>query len=476
MAFTRKIGWGVALALLLAFTLAAEITPREERDIALWIIRLGGSVMVDGIDHPIADPFDLPERDFRILVVDMHGTITEPKGLERLSKLSQVRELYVPARVWSPVSDVKAPFADESFQYYTGMNKLEKFQAGLTTLAWLDIGDEGVKRMAPLTQLKDLRVALTTIKDPKCFEALVNLESLDLNDTYVRDSSLAPLAAMKNLRHLTLVGTLVTDDSLKYVRDLTKLEELDLYGVKITDDGVEHLRKLTALRKLNLLGAQITDASADILAQFTELRELNLYRSRITNAGLDKLRRLPHLQVLDLRYSAVTDAGVDAIRTALPKCRVSFVNTAPSFASRRVESKPANSSEPAVAKWIESMGGEARVADGRIQSISVARLAFSDSQMKYLAGLTGLEKLDIEATDVSDLGVASLAKLIKLRDLVLSFTSVSDRGLIHLARMTNLRRLMLAGLQLTGSGFSQLTGLTALESLDLASTPVTDEG
>ncbi len=78
--------------------------------------------MVDGIDHPIADPFDLPERDFRIVVVDMHGTITAPKDLEPLSKLSQVRELYIPARVWSPVSDVKAPFADESFQYYTGMH------------------------------------------------------------------------------------------------------------------------------------------------------------------------------------------------------------------------------------------------------------------------------------------------------------------------------------------------------------------
>src|SRR5882724_1357851 len=150
---------------LSAMRLQAEITSAEEREIAAWILRLGGQVMIDGVDRPIGDPFDLPARDFRIVVVDMHGTITEPKDLERLSKLSQVRELYIPARVWSPVSDVKAPFADESFQYYTGMHSLEKFQAGLTTLAWLDIGDEGVKRMAPLTQLKDLRVALTTIKD-----------------------------------------------------------------------------------------------------------------------------------------------------------------------------------------------------------------------------------------------------------------------------------------------------------------------
>ena len=72
----------------------------------------------------------------------------------------------MPARIWSPVSDVKAPFADESFQYYQGMKQLEQFSAGLTTLAWLDIGDEGVKRLAPLTQLKHLRLNNTTIKDP----------------------------------------------------------------------------------------------------------------------------------------------------------------------------------------------------------------------------------------------------------------------------------------------------------------------
>ena len=199
----------------LVLPLAAEITPTEERNIALWILRKGGQVMVDGVEQPIADPFDLPARDFRIVVVDMHGTFTEPKELEPLSKLADVRELYIPARLWSPVSDVKAPFADESFQYYAGMKKLEKFHAGLTTLAWLDIGDEGLKRMHPLVQLKDLRVALTTIKDPQCFESLVNLESLDLNDSYVVDASLAPLAKMKKLRRLSLVGTLITDDGLK---------------------------------------------------------------------------------------------------------------------------------------------------------------------------------------------------------------------------------------------------------------------
>lgn len=245
-----------------------QIPFAEERRIALWILRQGGQVMVAGVVHPISDPFDLPKRDFRIVVVDMHGTSTGAKELEPLSKLTEIRELYIPARVWNTSSTVKAPFADESFQYYAGMKKLEKFHAGLTTLGRIDMGDEGVKRMAPLTQLQHLRLNNTTIQDPNCFETLVNLESLDLGDAHVRDDSLVPLANMKNLRRLNLASTLITDDGLRHLRGLTTLEELDLYGVNVSDAGVEHLRKLTKLRRLNLLGAQITDASADIPGRF----------------------------------------------------------------------------------------------------------------------------------------------------------------------------------------------------------------
>ena len=40
--------------------------------------------------------FDLPDRDFRIVVVDLHGSMIEPKQLEEISKLEHVRELYIP--------------------------------------------------------------------------------------------------------------------------------------------------------------------------------------------------------------------------------------------------------------------------------------------------------------------------------------------------------------------------------------------
>ena len=309
------------------------------------------------------------------------------------------------------MSDVKAPLADESFAYYQGMKNLVKFHAGLTTLAWLDIGDKGVENLAPLTQLKSLRLDNTTIKDPKCFEALVNLEYLDLGDAYVLDHSLAPLANMKKLRRLDLTGTLVTDEGLKYLSGLTDMEDLNLYGVKVTDTGVQYLSKLTKLRSLNLLGAQITDASADVLAKFTELRELMLYRSHISDAGLAKLRKLKNLETLDLRYSGVSPSGVEAFKAAVPKCEVSYVATAPPVMMSHAAAAPAGRDDAAVAKWLQSLGGQVQIADGKITSISLARVEFTDAQVKYLAALSSLGKLDLEATDVSDLGLESLVGL-----------------------------------------------------------------
>jgi hypothetical protein len=39
------------------------------------------------------------------------------------------------------------------FDFFSGIKKLEKFEAGLTTLAWLDLWDVGLARIAPLAQL-----------------------------------------------------------------------------------------------------------------------------------------------------------------------------------------------------------------------------------------------------------------------------------------------------------------------------------
>ena len=462
--------------LVAALPAVAPADDFEERNIALWALRKGGRVLLQGGSEYVGDPMDLPPGKVRIVGIDMHGTVVPPKELGPLSQLPELREVFLPARVWSPTFDKKSEYADEMFDFLAHSTKLEKFEAGLTTLAYLRLGEAGLQRLAPLTQLKDLRVALVTIKSPKTLAPFVNMEYLDLNDANIMDEMMPGLSGMKKLRRLTMIGTLITDEGLKYIQDLTSLEELDLYGVRITDAGVNYLRKLTNLRRLNLLGAQITDASADVLAGMPQLTELNLYRSRLTNAGLSKLQKLPNLRLLDVRYSGVSEAGVTALRAANPRCRVAFVNKMAAQNLPAADAAPKGSTPKAIAAWVESIGGRVRLRDGQIHSISLARVPFNDKQLGHLRNLATLEALDLEGTDVSDLGLETIAGLPALRDLNLNFTSVSDRNLKSLSRLTRLTRLSLAGTLVEGTALGELAGLAHLDDLDLNSSRLTDAG
>src|SRR4051794_21109410 len=88
--------------------IAADL-PSDDREVALWVLRKGGRVRVNGGTAYIADPFELPDGPFRIIGADMHGTLIDPKEMEPLSRLPELREALLPARVWSPTFDIKSP-------------------------------------------------------------------------------------------------------------------------------------------------------------------------------------------------------------------------------------------------------------------------------------------------------------------------------------------------------------------------------
>ena len=152
----------------------------------------------------------------------------------------------------------------------------------------------------------------------------------------------------------------------------------------------------------------MTDASLEIISGFDDLRELNLYRSRVTNAGLAHLAKLKKLRLVDLRYSNVTSAGVQTLREALPNTKIVYFDSSPANVSENLDG-PANDTEPAIATWIRALGGEVTVANGSVEKVSLARQRFTDAQTVELGKLTSLRQLDLEATDVSDLGLKEVA-------------------------------------------------------------------
>ena len=81
---------------------AQEASP--DRIVAEWMLRMGGSVILEGQRRPITDLADLPTSDFRIHTLNFTG-ITQwgfalEDELKRLPPLPHLKELYVNGRLW----------------------------------------------------------------------------------------------------------------------------------------------------------------------------------------------------------------------------------------------------------------------------------------------------------------------------------------------------------------------------------------
>src|SRR5712691_4240260 len=101
---------------------------------------------------------------------------------------------------------------------------------------------------------------------------------------------------------------------------------------------------------------------------------------------------------------------------------------------------------------------------------------FDDRGLRHVGRMSGLTKLYLTGTSITDEGVRNLAGLTNLTELALDGTGISDAGLAHLAGLTNLRRLNLLGSTVTDNGLAHLERMPGLEELTLYRTKVSNAG
>ena len=108
----------LAIGLLVAGTCvlcAQEAT--ADRIVAEWMLRMGGSVVLEGQRQPIRNLADLPTTDFRLHTLNFSGITQWAFALEdelkRLPPVPHVKELYVNGRLWydQPVTLVASTMA-----------------------------------------------------------------------------------------------------------------------------------------------------------------------------------------------------------------------------------------------------------------------------------------------------------------------------------------------------------------------------
>jgi hypothetical protein len=94
--------------------------------------------------------------------------------------------------------------------------------------------------------------------------------------------------------------------------------------------------------------------------------------------------------------------------------------------------------------------------------------------MVHLAGLSNLEWLWLDSTQVTDAGLAHLTGLTGLQHINLNFTPVTDAGLMHLKGLTGLRELEieLGNIHVTEEGVAELQralpGLVVIDDSEIS--------
>ena len=113
---------------------------------------------------------------------------------------------------------------------------------------------------------------------------------------------------------------------------------------------------------------------------------------------------------------------------------------------------------------------------GVITNVSLINLELSDKQFLKLKGLTDVELIESNDSDVSDVGLNALVDMKKLRSLWLGGAQITGRGLTKLKGLTALEDLTLSRNHLSDDGLASLSGLTHMTKLGLNATSITDKG
>jgi Leucine-rich repeat (LRR) protein len=130
------------------------------------------------------------------------------------------------------------------------------------------------------------------------------------------------------------------------------------------------------------------------------------------------------------------------------------------------------------ARWIEQAGGSvAPEPDGKGVAVDLRASWVTDSDMPRLAQMSGLKRLNLSLTRVSDRGLRALKTAPDIEELNLYFAEqISDESLSIVKGWKHLKSLNLRGTKITDSTLDFLASVPTLESLDIGWAQITDTG
>ena len=308
--------------------------PMTDREIAEWVIGMGGDISVDGKTF-YSRIDELPTKPVKFIIINLKTASFEDHDLQRLAKLKTLVSLKLDS----------ASISNAGLQYLREMPNLNSVYLDRTKIT-----DEGLVHLRELQQLRTVSLQRTKIKGEELghLKDLPSLKTLDMNRAAITNSGMKAIGDLKQVTSLNIsFNSQIDDTGLGYIAGLSKLEELYAHLVpKITDEGLKHLQGMKQLETLTLSSTGITDAGLEQLAAFENLSELDIINCKITDSGLlhlkdlknlkklglgltpvtdlglQHLHGLKNLESLDLQETKVTPQGISELQKALPHCKI----------------------------------------------------------------------------------------------------------------------------------------------------------
>jgi len=309
--------------------------PMTDREIAEWVIGMGGVISVNGKTF-YSKIEELPTKPVEFIIVNLKTASFEDHDLQRLAKLKTLVSLTLDS----------ASISDAGLQYLRDMQNLNSVYLNQTKIT-----DEGLVYLRELKKLRTVSLQRTKITGEGLgsLKDLPSLRTIDVNRAAITNSGMKAIGDLKQLTSLNIAfNSQVDDTGLGHIEGLTKLEELYAHIVpKITDEGLKHLQGMKQLETLTLSSTGITNAGLEQLAKHESLNTLDVTNCKITDSGLEHLKDLKNLrnlrldltpisdtglqqlhglkklETLDLQKTKVTPQGIADLQKVLPNCKIS---------------------------------------------------------------------------------------------------------------------------------------------------------
>jgi Leucine-rich repeat (LRR) protein len=344
-----------------------------------------------------------------------------------------------------------------------------------------NVTGEGLVHLAHCPRLSILDLSFCDAIDNSAIANLPplhELASLNLYGLPLSDAGLKALSNQERLQRLSIARMAVTDEGIKELGRLRALRALDVSSCKkITGAGLKQLADGNAGLQVLLLGfcGGLSDGGPGFFSRLSDLQHLNLTWTNVSDDQLADISRLKRLRVLVLKdCRQISEAGLKrlAMCRSLEDLTLEGIPSVTDAVLKELAALPKlraldlHSCEGFMGAGLRELN---RLPELRYLNLSRCKQLVG-RDFAGLAGTKSLKTLELSFTRVSD--VKSLAEIKSLAKLDLSATDLGDDALRDFAALEGLRELVLIGCErITNAGLTEIARLKGLQELNLSSCP-----